>query len=105
VFKRKNALSFYRSKSFWVSSKSIWSGPNDFGHVQIRFLLTNFYYLDLFSNALSLYGSKMILNKKEGPILYHLVLQAPQLKQGGVHVAGVVPVHGLMPLPLMQASD
>ena len=54
------ALSLYRFKMVldrpncfgWiqivlVGSKSFWSGPNHFGQVQIRFLLTNFYNLDL----------------------------------------------------------
>ena len=30
-----------------VESKSFWSSPNHFGHVQIRLFWTNFYNLDL----------------------------------------------------------
>ena len=68
------ALSSYRSKMILerpncfgriqiilVGSKSFWLGPNHFGQVQIRFLLTNFYNLDL---------SKMIWTrpKQIGPV-------------------------------------
>ena len=30
-----------------IGSKLFWSGPNHFGHVQIRFFWTNFYNLNL----------------------------------------------------------
>ena len=68
------ALFFYRSKVILdrpncfgriqiilVGSESFWLGSNNFGQVQIRFLLTNFYNLDL---------SKMIWTrpKQIGPV-------------------------------------
>ena len=40
-------LLYVRVQIVLVGSKSFWSGPNNFGHVQIRLFWTNFYNLDL----------------------------------------------------------